>query len=187
MNNGEKFEDIYKEEQERLKKEEEAANDYTESSGSSTTSSGSASSAASSTASSTNSSASSSAAASSATSSDADKGYKPAEYVKLYGNKDTSFEDDMFDEIIKQEIGKAVVLEDKENSQYMLIVRRNMTDELYEEYWLDYLRKEITYSMKSDEYDASLNEYGKSLALTEDARATKPFGVDDIVFNTSSK
>lgn len=187
LNNGEKFEDIYKEEQERLKKEEEAANDYTESSGSSTTSSGGASSAASSTASSTDSSASSSAAASSATSSDADKGYKPAEYVKLYGNKDTSFEDDMFDEIIKQEIGKAVVLEDKENSQYMLIVRRNMTDELYEEYWLDYLRKEITYSLKSDEYDASLNEYGKSLALTEDARATKPFGVDDIVFNTSSK
>ena len=88
----------------------------------------------------------------------------------------------MFSEIIKQTIDKAVVIEDKENSQYILLVRRDMTAKIYEDYWFDSLRDTVTYSMKSDEYDASLNEYGNKLALKEDTYATKPFGVDDIVF-----
>ena len=88
----------------------------------------------------------------------------------------------MFSEIIKQTIDNAVVLEDKENSQYILLVRRDMTAKIYEDYWFDLLRDTVTYSLKSDEYDASLNEYGNKLALKKDTYATKPFGVDDIVF-----
>ncbi len=176
LNKGEKFEDIYKEEQKRLEDENKPANDYSSSS-TSTTSSNASSSTTSSTTSSTASSTTSS-----TTSSNKDEGYTPAEYVAIYGSDKTSYESSLFSEILKQTVGNAVVLEDTENSQYILMVRRDMTDKLYEDYWFDSLRSTVTYSMKSDEYDASLNEYGNKLALKEDTYATKPFGVDDIVF-----
>ncbi len=179
LNDGASFADIYKEEQDRLKKEEEAANDYSSSSASSTTSSN-----ASSTTSSVVSSATSSdtSSTSSSTTSSGDDKYKPEAYVNLYGAKDTAYEHVMFDEIMKQTVGNAVVLEDKENSQYMLIVRRDMTAENYDDYWFDMLRDTVTYSLKSDEYDASLNEFGNSLSIKEDTHATKPFTVDAIKF-----
>ena len=111
-----------------------------------------------------------------------DKGYTPPDYTGLFGDEETSYEYALFSEMLKQDIGKAVVLEDTENSQYLLIVRRDMNDEAYEEYWFDNLRDSITYAMKQDEFDNSLNEYGNSLKLTEDTYATKPFGVDDIKY-----
>ncbi len=177
LNKGEKFEDIYKEEQKRLEEAEKEANDY---SSSSTSTSSDASSTTSSTTSSTASSDTSS--TTSSTTSSEDEGYTPAEYVAIYGSDKTSYKSELFSEIIKQTVDNAVVIEDKENSQYILLVRRDMTAEVYENYWFDSLRSTVTYSLKSDEYDASLNEYGNKLALKEDTYATKPFGVDDIVF-----
>ncbi len=184
LNKGEKFEDIYKEEQKRIEEENKTANNYSSSATSGTTSSNASSGTTSNTTSSTTSSTASST-TSSTTSSGEDEGYKPAEYVAIYGSDKTSYESAMFSEILKQTIGNAVVLEDKENSQYMLVVRRDMTDKLYEDYWFDSLRSTVTYSLKSDEFNASLNEYGNKLALKEDTYATKPFGVDDIVFASS--
>lgn len=89
----------------------------------------------------------------------------------------------MFAEILKQEFGKAVVLEDTKNSQYLLVVRRDMTDKLYEDYWFDNLRDTVTYALKQDEFDAVINEFGAALSFNEDKHATKPFGVDDIKFD----
>ncbi len=175
LNNGEKFADIYKEEQDRLEKEQDEANNYSSSSNSSTTSSNASSSV-------TSSTESSSTSTSSATTSSGEESYTPEEYVNLYGSDKTSYEHVMFAEILKQTVGKAVVLEDTENSQYMLIVRRDMTDEAYDDYWFDMLRDTVTYSLKSDEYDASLNEFANSLSLKEDTHATKPFTVDKVKF-----
>lgn len=174
LNAGEAFEDIYAEENKRL--EEEKKKDDTSSSNS--TSSGSTSSNA------ISSEATSSGTASSETTSseEEDKGYTPPDYTGLFGDEETSYEYALFSEMLKQDIGKAVVLEDTENSQYLLIVRRDMNDEAYEEYWFDNLRDSITYAMKQDEFDNSLNEYGNSLKLTEDTYATKSFGVDDIKY-----
>ncbi len=181
LNNGEKFEDIYDEEQDRLEKEEAEANDYSSSQSSSTTSSNASSDETSSASSDTSSTASGT--ASSSTSSE-DEGYSPEAYKNIYGSDKTSYEHVMFDEILKQTVGNAVVLEDTENSQYLLIVRRDMTAEEYEDYWFDMFRDTVCYSMKSDEYDDSLVEFANTLGLKEDTYATKPFGVDDIVFKS---
>ncbi len=185
LNNGEKFEDIYKEEQKRLEEEEKKNNT---SSGSSTTSDTSSAASSTSTSSEATSSTGSAASAestgsaSSNTSSNKDEGYKPPEYLGIYGDEDSSYSHTMFSEVVKQELGKAVVLEDKENSQYLLVVRHDMTDKVYENYWLDNLRSAILSEMKTDEFEKLLDDSGKTLALSEDTHATEPFTVEKIVF-----
>lgn len=177
LNAGESFEDIYKEENARLDADKATDGDTTSSG---TASSGETSSEA------VSSDTTSSGTASSDASSDnkEDDKYSPAEYTGIYGDEETSYTHVMFAEILKQEIGKAVVLEDTENSQYLLIVRRDMTDESFESYWFDNLRNTMTYAMKQDEFDKSLDEYGNSLKLTEDTYATKLFGVGDIKYSS---
>lgn len=175
LNAGELFEDIYKEEQARL----EAENKKDDTTSSDSSSSGDTSSDASS-----NESTSSGTASSDTTSSGSeDKGYTPADYVGIYGKEGTPYEHDMFSEVLKQEFGKAVVLEDTENSRYLLVVRRDMTDSSFENYWFDNMRDTMTSELRQDEYDNFLNEYGNTLKLAEDTHATKPFGVKDITFD----
>lgn len=171
LNKGEDFEAIYKEENKRV----EEANKTTSSSV--TTSTLPNNSTNSSTTSSTASSTTSSATSSATTSSEAEKEYTPAEYTGIFGKEDTNYEHPLFSEIIKQDIGKAVVLEDKENSQYMLIVRLDM---LEEEYWYKNLRTSISYDLKQEEFDKGLDDKGNALKLTEDTFATKPFTVKKI-------
>lgn len=173
LNAGESFETIYNEETKR--QEEESATD------SSSSSSSTASSEVSSTES-TESTESTSSASGTSSSEDEDEGYTPPTYLGIYGDGETAYEHVMFDEILKQEFGKAVVLEDTENSQYLLVVRRDMTDELYEDYWFDNLRDTVTYALKQEEFDTAINEFGAALSFSEDKHATKPFGVDDIKF-----
>ncbi len=171
LNAGESFETIYNEE---TKRKEEASK---------TESSSSTSSTASSEVSSTESTESTSSASSTTSSGDDKKEYTPPTYLGIYGDEETAYEHAMFAEILKQEFGKAVVLEDTKNSQYLLVVRRDMTDKLYEDYWFDNLRDTVTYALKQDEFDAVINEFGAALSFNEDKHATKPFGVDDIKFD----
>ena len=88
----------------------------------------------------------------------------------------------MFSEVKKQEIGKAVVLEDNDNNQYLLVVRQDMTDKTYENYWFDNLRRTIVSEMKTDEFEKLLDDNGKELASEENTYATKPFPVNKIIF-----
>ena len=174
LNNGEKFDDIYHEELKRLEEEEKESST---SSASSTTSSSN-----SSTASENSSETSSATTTSSATSSDDDKGYTPPAYLGIYGDEDTTYSHAMFSEVKKQEIGKAVVLEDNDNNQYLLVVRQDMTDKTYENYWFDNLRRTIVSEMKTDEFEKLLDDNGKELASEENTYATKPFPVNKIIF-----
>lgn len=169
LNAGEDFETVYNEE---TKRKEEAAKTDSSSSSSSTSSEE------------TSSVTSSETTSSDITSSGSEsKEYAPPAYLGIYGDEDTAYSHAMFSEILKQEIGKAVVLDDTDNSQYLLAVRRNMTDETYENYWFKNLRDTITYAIKQDEFDAFIDEYGAKLSFSEDTHATKPFGVDDIKFD----
>ncbi len=181
LNEGEKFDVISKEETARVEAENQT---NTSSSSTSTTSSGSSSvnsSNASSNTSSVTSSNTSSTTSSGTTSSEENK-YSPESYTGIFGDKETGYSSDLFDQYKKQEIGKAVVIDDTANSQYILFVRHDMTDKSYDNYWFDGLKSSILYSLKQDEFDASLDEKGNTLNLTEDTHATSPFDVDDIKF-----
>ncbi len=169
LNAGESFDVIYEEETKR----QEADSDTTSSS-SSTSSDASSETASSETASSDD--------TSSSNTSSEDEEYSPEDYKGLFGDEETGSENSMFAEYEKQEIDKAVVLEDTTNSQYILFVRRDLTDEIYEDYWFDYLSLSVSYLLKQDEYDTSLDEKGNSLTLNEDTYATSPFDVDEIKF-----
>lgn len=183
LNAGESFETIYKEETKRVEDEKKS---NTTSSNSSTTSSDASSATNSSNASSTTSSDASSTAStttSSSTTSSGETKYTPANYTGIFGDDETSYADALFSEYKKQEVGKAVVIDDTTNSQYILFVRRDITDATYKDYWFDGLKSSILYSLKQDEFDDSLNEKGKALTLTEDTHATSPFDVDEIKFD----
>ncbi len=187
LNKGEKFADIYKEETARVEAENKAntssSSGSTTSSNNSSAASSNASSNASSVTSSTTSSATASTTTSSGTTSSETKKYSPESYTGVFGDKETGYSDDLFDQYKKQEIGKAVVIDDTANSQYLLFVRRDMTDESYENYWFDGLKSTILYSLKQDEFNDSLNEKGNALKLAEDTHATSPFDVDEIKFD----
>ncbi len=184
LNAGEEFKTINDEETKRLEEEKKAnssSNSSTTSSNASSTTSSNASSVTSSDAASSDNTASTT--TSSSTTSSGKTKYSPESYKGLYGDKDSGYDDALFSEYHKQEVGKAVVIDDTTNSQYILFVKRDMLDEEYEDYWYDGLRPNILYLLKQDEFDTSLDEKGNGLTLTEDTHATSPFDVDDIKFD----
>ena len=182
LNAGEDFKTINDEETKRLEEEKKAntsSNSSTTSSNGSSTASGTSSVTSSESASSND---TSSTTTSSSTTSSGETKYSPESYKGLYGDKDSGYDDKLFAEYKKQELDKAVVIDDTENAQYILFVKRDMFDDEYEDYWYDGLRPNILYLLKQDEFDKSLDEKGNSLSLTEDTHATSPFDVDDIKF-----
>lgn len=175
LNNGEDFETIYKEENKRLEDEQKAAN----TSSISTSSNASDTSSAASNVTSSEASSTASSTSSATTSSESDE-YKPAAYVGIFGNEGTAYEHKLFKDILSQDLGKAVVLEDTENSMYLLVSR---FDILEEEYWYTNLRTTISYALKQEEFDKSLDTAGAAMKFTEDTYATKPFKVKKIKFD----
>ncbi|MBQ3551290.1 MAG: hypothetical protein IJA41_09980 [Clostridia bacterium] len=189
LNAGESFDVIYKEE---TKRQEEASKNTssttsTSSDKNSSTASGNASSNTSSivsseAASSSETSSTASTTTSSSTTSSGSTKYSPESFKGLYGDEETGSENKMMEQYKKQELNKAVVLEDTENSQYILFVKRDLLDEDYEDYWYDYLKLNVSYLLKQDEYDDALDEKGNAMKLYEDTHATSPFDVDEITF-----
>ncbi len=165
INNGEEFDKIYNEYVEEQKKQNE-----TSSSTSSTTTSSTASSTTSSTTSST---------ASDTTSGDKEAEYTPKSYTSLFGDDETNYGADIYEDIKKSELDKAVVVEDESSDSFVLFVKRDI---LKEEYWLKTLRNTICYALKSEEFDKGIDEAGKLLTVTENTYATGQFDVDDIEF-----
>ena len=156
---GEKFDKVYNDYQESL-------NTTTSSSSSTTTSSA---------ASSVTSSATSSAATSSG-----EKEYTPEAYVNVFGDKETTYENDLFEDVYKLEQNAVTVLEDKDASCYKVLVRRDI---LKEEYWLKNFRGSITFTLRQDEFDKTLADKTANVTVTADEFALKPFTVEKIKFD----
>ena len=161
---GEKFDKVYNEYQESLK--------ATTSSSSSTTTSSKTSSV-------SNSSTSSKVTSSAATSSGA-KEYTPEAYVNVFGDKETTYENDLFADVYKLEQNAVTVLEDKDSSCYKVLVRRDI---LKEEYWLKNFRGSIAFTLRQDEFDKTLADKTANVTVTADEFALKPFTVEKIKFD----
>ncbi len=179
LNNGEKFEAIDKDNDKRLE-DEEKANSSSSATGS--TSSNASSEVSSSTSTNSSTASDSTTTSSSTTSSEDDEKYSPEEWKGLFGDEEAGYDNAMFAEYKKQEVDKAVVLEDTENSQYILFVKLDMLDEMYGDYWYDYLKTTVAYNMKQEEFDGDLDNLGGSFKLDESTFATSPFDVKDIKF-----
>ncbi len=158
LKKGEKFDKVYNDYQESLK---------TTSSSSSTTTS------------SKTSSASSTATSSAATSSGV-KEYTPEAYVNVFGDKETTYENDLFDEVYKLKLNEFAILEDKDALCYKVVARRDI---LKEEYWLKNFRASITFTLRQDEFDKTLADKTANVSVTADEFALKPFTVEKIKFN----
>lgn len=158
LKKGEKFDKVYNDYQESLK---------TTSSSSSTTTS------------SKTSSASSTATSSAATSSGV-KEYTPEAYVNVFGDKETTYKNDLFDEVYKLKLNEFAILEDKDALCYKVVARRDI---LKEEYWLKNFRASITFTLRQDEFDKTLADKTANVSVTADEFALKPFTVEKIKFD----
>lgn len=106
--------------------------------------------------------------------------YTPEAYKYIYGDEASGFNDTMFADIHKSELGKAVVYDDKDGGNYILYVKRDI---LEQEYWLNIYRTTITYNLKNDEFLAGIKEVANTYTAVEDTHATSPFKVDKIKFS----
>ncbi len=158
LKKGEKFDKVYNDYQESLK---------TTSSSSSTTTSSETSSA-------------SSTATSSAATSSGEKEYTPEAYVNVFGDKETTYENDLFDEVYKLKLDEFAILEDKDALCYKVVARRDI---LKEEYWLKNFRSSITFTLRQDEFDKTLADKTTDVSVTADEFALKPFTVEKIKFD----
>ena len=164
INAGEAFDIIYKEYQ----KENSETNNQS-SSNSSTTSSEAVSS--------TESTASGT---SSDSTSSEEKEWTPETYTTVFGDSETDYDDKLFADVKKIEIGKAAVIADSDNSRYVLICRGDI---LKEDYWYKNINTSIRFELKNDEFVKALDAEAATLSLTEDKHATEPFNVKDIKFS----
>jgi hypothetical protein len=169
INAGEEFKDIYDEYNEE-KKASENKNDY--SSSTSTTSS---------TVSSTSSVESTTSGTTSSGTQEENK-FKPESYTIVIGADETSYASSVYDDVIKLDNNVATVIHEEDSSRYVLLVRRDMTAEEYENYWLDLLKVDIYYALKQDEFNTDVDKKGEGLAFYEDTHATDAFEVEDIQF-----
>lgn len=116
-----------------------------------------------------------------------DDEYEPADYTSLFGDEESDYASDYFDDVKKLENGKAAVITDTDNKRLVVVQRRDIFEE--DNFWLDYsgsagvMRDNIIYTLKNEEYDDDLTELGNSYDAKEDKFATSPFDVKDLVFD----
>ena len=113
------------------------------------------------------------------TKSDEEKEYTPESFVTLYGDSETSSESDLFKTVSEMKTGEIKVVEDSTNSAYVVLQKRDITEE---DYWLKNLRSSILQTLKADEFDDMLKEYADKLEVAEDSYATRPFTVKKVKF-----
>lgn len=110
---------------------------------------------------------------------DKEEKYTPEEYKAIFGDAETEYDSNAFAEIHKSEYGKAVVFDDTENKQYLLFVRRDITEQ---DYWMENFIDGITFALRQDEFDAGLDALSVNYKAVEDKHATSPFTVDKVKF-----
>lgn len=173
INEGEDFKKIYDEY--TAEKKETADNNNYSSNTSTTSSSVSSTSSIESTTSSTTSSGTSSG-------TEEEKKYTPNEFTIVIGGDKTAYSSGIYEDVKKLDNDVATVINDKDSSRYVLVTRRDMTAEEYENYWLDLLKLDICYALKQDEFNTDVDKKGAGLEFYEDTYATGIFEVEDIEF-----
>lgn len=108
-----------------------------------------------------------------------EKEYTPESYKTLFGDEESTSESNLFPAVSAMSVGEVKVLEDTEQKCYVVVVRRDITEQ---DYWLKTLKSSILYALKQDEFNADLDKAGSALTATEDKHATRPFSVEDIKF-----
>ncbi len=119
---------------------------------------------------------------SSSTSSDAASSEKePApqdENISIVGSADTGVAFDKFDEVKKLEIGATTIISDTDNKVIYFIVKKDINADTY--YRDEYLKSDILYMLKGDEYDKDITDYAGKLDYSVSDFAINQFKVKKI-------
>lgn len=106
-------------------------------------------------------------------------------YIQILGSEGTS---DMvafgkFDEVKAMEIGEVSVIADSDNKAYYVVVKKDINSDTY--YRDEYLKSDILYLIKADEFEADILEYINPLKFTVNNYAMRQFKVKNIKDGTN--
>lgn len=99
-------------------------------------------------------------------------------YINLFGSENTSYASEHFEEVKGMAVGEVKVLED-ESSGLTLVVRQNIEDDAY---YYDTLKDQVLESLKQDEMEASISEFGNSLPFDKNNFAVNRFNPKKIKY-----
>ena len=103
--------------------------------------------------------------------------------IQIIGAKDTFVEFEHFDKAKALKEGAIEVIHDTTNKQLYLLVKKDISADSY--YKDEYLKTEIMYLLKGDEYDKLIDEKVKALEYTTDSRVIDLFKVKNIADGTN--
>ena len=103
------------------------------------------------------------------------------DYEETYSGEAVLF--DMYDDVKKLAKDKATLLHDEDNKCYYIVVKKDITQDSY---YLDSLKEEILYLLKTDEFDKFLDETSSKLEYEVSKYAVNQFKVKNIYDGTEA-
>ena len=105
------------------------------------------------------------------------------ELIEIIGDEDTLASFDHIEKVLSMKEGAIDIINDSEAKQVYLIVKKDITDDSY--YKDEYLKSDILYVLKGDEFDKFIQESAKALPYTTNNHAINQFKVNKIKDGTN--
>lgn len=99
-------------------------------------------------------------------------------YVSILGSDKTGVPFDKFDDVKKMEVGTCEVISDEESKVVYLILKKDINEDSY--YKDEYLKSDLLYLVKGDEFDAEIDKAAKALEYSVNKFAINQFKVKNI-------
>lgn len=99
-------------------------------------------------------------------------------FVSILGSDKTGVPFDKFDDVKKMEVGTCEVISDEESKVVYLILKKDINEDSY--YKEQYLKSDLLYLVKGDEFDAEIDKAAKALEYTVNKFAINQFKVKKI-------
>ncbi len=99
-------------------------------------------------------------------------------YISILGAEDTSYASDNFEEVKNMAVGEVKVLED-ETYGLTLVVRQDI---LADSYYYDNLKDQALYTLKQEEFENAITEFGNSLTMEKSDFAINRFKPKNIKY-----
>ena len=104
--------------------------------------------------------------------------------AQVFGNEDTeSYASDYYDDIAAMKVGESKIIEDEENSQLLLVLKKDI---LEDPYYLNNMYDYILNLLKYDEFEEEMQEKSLELEFDENKFATNRFKVNKIKSGTEA-
>lgn len=99
-------------------------------------------------------------------------------YISILGSDKTNAYFDKFDDVKKMEVGTCEIISDEDNKVIYLVFKKDINEDSY--YRDEYLKADLLYLVKGDEFDAEIDKAAKALEYTVNNFAINQFKVKKI-------